>query len=68
MVYNESSPKGTSKCNRHDCESHCVQAWAKTPAPCTLVEIEVGTPEMVEIVWGGDPLVTTRIAPFCSPQ
>ena len=68
MVYNESSPEGTSKCSRHDCESHCVHAWAKTP-PCTLVEIDVGTkPAIVEIVSGVDPLVTTRMAPLCSPQ
>jgi hypothetical protein len=68
MVYNESSPEGMSKCSRHDCESHCVHAWAKTP-PRTLVEIDVGTkPAIVEIVSGGDPLVTTRMTPLCSPN
>lgn len=28
IVYSESSPEGTSKCSRHDCESHWVHAWA----------------------------------------
>jgi hypothetical protein len=69
ITYKDDVPEGTSKCNRQDCELHYVPAWANTPAPCTLVEIDVDTnPAMVELVTGEDPLVTARIAPLCSPQ